>query len=402
MITLRDPRRIFLVTLVFVVVILVTVQTRAIDTLQVRINRYKGEPAAQGVTANHQETLKEEPVVIYKPAVEDEIKPGAKPQPMDKDSQTVERPTYTNATGDQIPKNERLAYAVYFTGGPDVAEDYEEDNYFIAVRILVWQLLHVPQSRTKHDVVVVVTPTVSQSRRDRLRRDGAVVHSVEFVENEGWSATSNPLWVGIMTKLRLWQMTQYSRIVLFDGDSMVRHNLDDVFNDPGAQLMRSKDPNANDYNMPTKGTVPETYLLAGLSEVWSSDHEYPPTDKAGLKELTKFNAGFFMMAPSDAAFDYYMSFLETKDSFNPEYQEQNLLNRAHEWDGPMPWREISYTWNVRTPNQNDFDHGLPSLHEKWWIQTNLYDNEGVKDWLRSRRHEMKGWYDAWDSMHPHS
>ncbi|KAL5461983.1 hypothetical protein PMIN07_005077 [Paraphaeosphaeria minitans] len=83
----------------------------------------------------------------------------------------------------------------------------------------------------------------------------------------------------------------------------------------------------------------------------------------------------------------------------PKVPEQNLLNHVHRWDGPMPWSEVDYKWNIRCQTENDFAKGLVSMHEKWWTQPYLYENQGVKDWLRRQRWEMKGWYDAWNLRH---
>jgi hypothetical protein len=62
----------------------------------------------------------------------------------------------------------------------------------------------------------------------------------------------------------------------------------------------------------------------------------------------------------------------------------------------MPWREVAYTWNIRCPNDNDIAKGLVSLHEKWWTQPYIYENAKTKQWLLTRRWEMKGWYDAFE------
>jgi alpha-N-acetylglucosamine transferase len=109
-----------------------------------------------------------------------------------------------------------------------------------------------------------------------------------------------------------------------------------------------------------------------------------------------FNAGFFLMAPSLDAFNNSKSLLDIPQSFDPKFPEQNLMNKVHEWSGPMPWREVDYKWNIRYPNENDFANGLVSMHEKWWEQKYIYENQKVKDWLRAQRWEMKGWYEAMD------
>lgn len=62
----------------------------------------------------------------------------------------------------------------------------------------------------------------------------------------------------------------------------------------------------------------------------------------------------------------------------------------------MPRQEVAYTWNIRRSSDNDIDKGLVSLHEKWWTQPYLYENQRTKDWSKSKRWEMKGLYDAYD------
>jgi alpha-N-acetylglucosamine transferase len=306
-----------------------------------------------------------------------------------------------NNTGKHPDGSEKLAYVTFLSGTLDHDEDLENDNYFVAIRILIWQLLHQPETRTNGmDVVVMVTPSVSQSRRDRLQRDGAIVYPVEFLRSKSrWAKAEDPRWEDVMTKLRVWEMTQYNRILVMDGDSMLVRRLDGVFDDPAAQIQTT---NVSAPYKPLKGEapMPSRYLLASLSEVWDSTHDFPPTHGTGLKQKGFLNAGFFLLAPSIAAFNHYSSFLEIPKSFDPKYPEQNLMNQIHNWDGPMPWKELSYTWNVRCPSDNDIDKGLVSLHEKWWTQPYLYENERTKAWLLSRRWEMKGFFDAYDRFGP--
>ncbi|KAH7123565.1 nucleotide-diphospho-sugar transferase [Dendryphion nanum] len=292
-------------------------------------------------------------------------------------------------------KAEKLAYVTFLSGTVDSGDDIEKDNYLQAIRILLWQLKHQPDTRTKHDVVVMVTPTVSQSRRDRLRKDGAIIYPVEFLhtKNDTWIKAELHRWDDVMTKLRVWEMTQYDRILMVDGDTMLRSSLDGVFDDPGAQILATKEHTTNHGDVP----LPETYLLASLSEVWDSTHSFPPGDGTGLKKMGMMNAGFFMLAPSLKAFEYYKSLMDTPGSFDPKYPEQNLMNHAHRWTGPMPWREVSYTWNIRCPSDIDLEKGVVSVHEKWWTQPYIYNNKMTKEWLLTRRWEMKGWFDAYDA-----
>lgn len=240
-----------------------------------------------------------------------------------------------------LPK--KSAIATFLDGSIDDDDDLENDKYFVAVRILIWQLVHVKETKTKHDVVVIVTPNVSKSRRDRLAKDGAIVHPVEELSFE-WIQSVEPRWAKIMAKLRIWQMTNYERILLVDGDTMLRSSLDPIFDDPAAKPLRTKDAKA--MNLTLTGTLPETYLLAAGSEVWDSSHDFPPTQGHGLKKYGYFNAGFFMMAPSLAMFDYYISLLNVPGSFDTRYMEQNLLNQVHAWTGKFGHFHVVVITNV--------------------------------------------------------
>ena len=53
--------------------------------------------------------------------------------------------------------HEKLAYAIFLSGTLDQNEDLDEDKYFVAVRIAIWQLVHKKDTRASGiDVVVMV------------------------------------------------------------------------------------------------------------------------------------------------------------------------------------------------------------------------------------------------------
>ncbi|KAI9761308.1 MAG: hypothetical protein M4579_001098 [Chaenotheca gracillima] len=291
----------------------------------------------------------------------------------------------------------RYAYATWLSstvsdikGGMDM----KDDAYFIATRILVWQLLHDKDTRTNSSIPVLVmcTPDVSQDRVDRLAKDGAQIVQVEFVKNgASWLKPGRDRWVSIMSKLRLWEFTQYSRILYMDGDMMLKRSLDGVFEDPAAQTFNTLD---NVTETTGKITVPENYIFAGIGEVENEKHKYPP-DWSDFKNQGRFNGGFFLLGPSRQMFEYYMSILDTPNSFDSTYMEQTLLNHAHSLNGSMPWKELSSTWNIRAPTMNDLKKGVASVHDKWW-KTPKYDPK-IAEWFKTIRWRMEGFYEAYDA-----
>lgn len=160
------------------------------------------------------DSLKRLPLIVGSPA-------NASGSFWSKPSFTAERPApgspYASQFGFPDTSNEKLAYVTWLSS--TVAEkddqDMSKDVYFIGTRILVWQLLHYEKTRARGiDVVVLVTPDVSEPRRERLQKDGAIVRPIEFVhgKNDAWLRPKEDRWNDIMSKLRVWEMTEYSRV----------------------------------------------------------------------------------------------------------------------------------------------------------------------------------------------
>ncbi|KAH8598349.1 nucleotide-diphospho-sugar transferase [Bisporella sp. PMI_857] len=296
---------------------------------------------------------------------------------------------------------ERLAYAIYLSGtsAPETDNSIDADNYLIATRILIYQLLYAPSTRTKLNIPVLIlaTPDVDDHKLERLAKDGASIIRLDFVtEGSDWIRPANSRYEGMMSKLRCWDaLSEYSRVLLIDSDTILRRNLDAIFEDPVTQLNKPLEAPKNwNGTQPFHETVVSTsYLLAGLGEVNGKNHKYPPTWD-DFKNKGNFNGGFLMFHPSRDLFRHYMSILKQPNSFNSDYAEQSLLNYAHRLDGPMPWRMMNTTWNIRAPTQNDVDSGVASLHEKWWKAPKSYPE--IQSWFLELRWKMYGFFEAMD------
>ncbi|KAF2640469.1 nucleotide-diphospho-sugar transferase [Massarina eburnea CBS 473.64] len=302
------------------------------------------------------------------------------------------------------PNNEKLAFAMFFSSTEDQSEDLAVDNYFISARMLVWQLLHSPKTRNRRhiDVVVIVTPSVSQSRCALLEADGAIIHPIEFLPKQ-WGDFRETRWIDILAKLRGWEMTQYSRIAMLDTDTVLREPIDHIFDEEAAQFQVLL-PYADVERKPPEGAppLPEKYVLAGVGETFSSEHPFPPWwdgdgTNGGLYKRGYFNGGFLVFAPNKQLFDHFMFKVNLPDSFDPSLAEQNLLNSVHNWHGPAPWKPLNSTWNLMYPNDDDLKGGLKTMHQKWfevpWAD-GQNNGELVKAEMLRVRWEMEGWYEA--------
>ncbi|KAH8170418.1 glycosyl transferase family 8 domain-containing protein [Sarocladium implicatum] len=298
-----------------------------------------------------------------------------------------ERPSYLPAKNDTA--EERYAYVALLSKTLSTDNDkWNADDYFVAIRTLVWQLRHDPETRAapEIDVVILVGPSVSEEHRHILRKDGAVVKEIEHVhgKHDEWIVPKTSRWADVMDKLRAWELVEYSKVIVLDGDILLAKPLDGAFTDPGAQLMTTKPGDGHKDDEPD---LPDEYLLSAIIDFNpGKKHDYPPNDRGRRKG--HFNAGFFLLRPDKKLFDYFVGLLSIKDRFNPGFPEQNMLNYAFRWDGAMPFKELSPMWNVNFPSEHDIKSGVASLHMKWW----KVEDRPMMRFALSKRWQMEGFW----------
>ncbi|EME88017.1 glycosyltransferase family 8 protein [Pseudocercospora fijiensis CIRAD86] len=308
------------------------------------------------------------------------------------------RPT-ANLDASQIAKPaSKHAYATFLasSAGERDDENISEDKYFVATRILAYQtlfnsIIHAPETRTRNEIpfIVLVNEGVSEAKRERLRRDGAIIWEADPVDPK-WIKTEVSTWQAVLTKLRLWELTQFERICFLDGDTVLTRNIDDVFEDPAVSTMQTG----------TKGSAiredeaqqPRQYVFAGVPEMMTVHHYPPSQDAHDYPNFNYLNAGFFVFEPSMELLAYYISLTDTPGRFEPELPEQNLLNYAHRRNGNMPWIQLDTKWNMHYPTVQDLEGGVATLHEKWWEP--MYAD--LRPYLESWRWRMEGFYEGRD------
>jgi alpha-N-acetylglucosamine transferase len=291
----------------------------------------------------------------------------------------------------------KYAFATFLAGMADDADAgsrLTNDHYFLATRILAYQLLHAPDTRSRDEAipfVVLVTKNVNEERRSRLRKDGAIVVLAELVKSD-WVHTDTSTWQDVMTKLRLWELTQFKRICFVDGDTVLVEPLDGVFQDDAVTSRKTGQIKTQIFD--DEAAMPANYSFAGVPEM-NRKHHFPPVDGQGdFPNINYLNAGFFVLEPSLPMLDYYLSLMNTVDKFNPQMPEQNLLKYAHRRDGNMPWLQLNNTWNMHYPTNDDVALGVKSLHDKWWAP----ENDELRSYLERWRWRMEGHYEARDAL----
>lgn len=288
----------------------------------------------------------------------------------------------------------KLAFATFLGSNTahlaDNDDSDDSDGYYLGTRILAYQLLHAPETRSNASIpfIVLTTKDVSKRKRARLTRDGATVVVVDKL-NADWVKLGSDRWVDVLVKLRLFQLTAYDKICFIDADMLVTAPLAGVFDDPATDVVRTKsEPTALKDD---EASLPTTYMFAGKGDAFGYDHAIPPAPSDYL------NAGFYVFAPSQALFQYYVSLLRIPGRFDSGFPEQNLFNYAHRREGNIPWQTLSWRWNMNWPTMKDLQGGAKSFHAKYWDSDETHDPELKAVW-RGQRKEMEGYYRGVDDV----
>jgi alpha-N-acetylglucosamine transferase len=199
----------------------------------------------------------------------------------------------------------KYAFATYLS--TRLANESERDPYFTATRVLDYQLLHQPSTRTRQNtpLLVLVPPHVSEAKRQILREEGATVMPVDLLTPSSWTAhPTEERWIDQFTKQRLFSLTAFSRILYMDSDMLLTRPLDDIWDEETVKFPRKTNDNSPDSN---SFNLPADYVIAGVT-----DNERPGRKRpTRITPRSRLNAGFLVFKPDIDLFEYYVSLEET-------------------------------------------------------------------------------------------
>jgi alpha-N-acetylglucosamine transferase len=293
------------------------------------------------------------------------------------------------------PEEPKYAIATFLTGDSQRPTENEDesvtDSYSVAARVLTYQILHANETRCSDSSIpflVLVTNTVSDKTKKQLEADGAKVVPVDDIPLRWWIRTGVTRWADQFTKLRLFEMIEYDRILFLDADTLITRPIDGIFSEPNIRtpyktlLDRKGNMKSDELQL-----LPSEYVFAARSDnalTGEREHPFPPLP------TNVFSAGFWVAAPSLELFNYLLSMMNHYRRFDPHTMEQSLLNFAFRRDAGMPWVELDYRWSSTWPNDKDVEGGVATLHEKLW-------DRGPDD-LRRRwedaRMDMEAFYES--------
>ncbi|ETW87037.1 glycosyltransferase family 8 protein [Heterobasidion irregulare TC 32-1] len=176
-----------------------------------------------------------------------------------------------------------------------------------------------------HTVCLVTPETVDVSSIKLLRRAFNVVIGVEIIEENnarGLHLLGRPDLHSVLTKLHVFRLIQYSKIVFLDADIL-----------------------------PTRP----------LSHLFTLPYEFAAVPDVGWPDI--FNSGLMLLTPREASFNELMDLSKSKGSWDGG--DQGLLN---EWRG-NDWHRLSFTYNTTptaaytyAPAYERFGSQISSIH----------------------------------------
>lgn len=123
----------------------------------------------------------------------------------------------TGGSGNQLSQRPKYAYVTLLYGG-----------FLLGSRVLGQSLKEADPDR---DRVALCTETVSDDTKKVLKADGWVIKPISNIHSpyEGKSKRGN-YFFGAYSKIHVWNMTEYERVVYLDSDTLVLSNISQLFN----------------------------------------------------------------------------------------------------------------------------------------------------------------------------
>eukprot|EP00128_Syssomonas_multiformis_P005118 Colp12_sorted_trinity150504_noHs@1041 len=125
-----------------------------------------------------------------------------------------------------LPADKRYAYVTIHYEGTE-----RDDAYVLGVRVMVQS---IRMTGSKQDIVILISDNVRQSTVDTFLRAGCIVKKIENIENPYANNEERRLsfkshFMYTLNKLRVWDLTEYERVIYLDADNIALQNMDSLF-----------------------------------------------------------------------------------------------------------------------------------------------------------------------------
>ncbi|OAF99190.1 glycosyltransferase family 8 protein [Paraphaeosphaeria sporulosa] len=263
-----------------------------------------------------------------------------------------------------------------------------DESYFTATRVLTHQLLHAESTKVNQNntsFLVLCSETVPAEQKTTLRGDGATVVEIRDVPVNWWIRSAETRWKEQFSKLRVFEMEEYSRILYLDADTVLTGPVDGIFAEPEVVSLTST-LDRKDQVRWGEAKLPSEWLFAARSDAALTGERTHPTPPLQSKS---FNAGFFLIKPDRQVFAHILSVMALVGRFDTHTMEQGLLNYVFRREGRMPWRELHWRWSATWPTERDLEEGVVTLHDRLWKT----GPQPLRDLWNAKKGEMMNYHE---------
>lgn len=211
-----------------------------------------------------------------------------------------------------------------------------QPDYFIGVQTLQKSLR---LSNTLYPLLVMVTPDITPSMHTQLTDAGCEVIEVAplmpplHLHHHYACAHFAEVW----TKLRIWQLGGYQRVVFLDADMLVVENMDEMMQIPLPEKGIAA-CHACRCNPQKLATYPASWQPENCYYSWQDRQQPPPTQLDAY-----FNAGFLVLKPDAEIFRQLEERIAAiTDLSRYAFSEQDLLNEYF----ADRWQALPFTYNA--------------------------------------------------------
>jgi alpha-N-acetylglucosamine transferase len=261
-----------------------------------------------------------------------------------------------------------------------------QPSYLVGVRALRASLERVG---SRYPFVVAVTDGIGAEDRAVLEADGCLVREVEPIRPPSGLRDSyaNARFAEVWTKLAVWRLTEFERLVVLDADMLVTQNMDELFTVAlgDGQIAACHACRCNPNKIPS---YPASWTPEGC--------HYTHLTRAGAGTRSRepdayFNGGTLVLRPDEAVFgDLLAELAGVEDLTRYPFAEQDFLNERFRGR----WRALPYVYNALKT--------LPSQHPALWDRAAVKNLHFIidKPWEsgldpRSRYHDLERiWWDV--------
>lgn len=207
------------------------------------------------------------------------------------------------------------------------------------------------QHQSQWPLVVMVTHIIDKASRQQLEAEGCQVVEIEplYPHAELSSHYAAAQFGEVWSKLRIWSLIDYQRLVFLDADMLVVKNMDELFELPlpAGHIAACHACRCNPNQI---ASYPASWQPSACHYTWQEREEAAP-DELDLY----LNGGFLVLEPSQQMADVLAQRVAAiSDLSQYPFSEQDLLNEVFK----DKWLPLSYGYNALKT--------LPFQHKRLW------------------------------------